>query len=88
MAGIIEQLNINSSVWTQLVIFIITLIVFRFAFIGKLKEVAHLRADQIESQGANTDELTKRAQKILDTYQSDVTKAYASSQDELNKEKK
>lgn len=75
ITSILTQLDVNSTIYTQLIIFIIFFVLVKFIFIDKLKTVLDSRGGELVKQDEKAVELEKMAREMELDYEQTLLKS-------------
>lgn len=87
IASILTQLDVNSTIYAQLIIFIIFFVLVKFIFIDKLKSVLDSRGGELTKQDEKATELEKMAREMELNYEQSLLKSRKEIEAKLNIEK-
>ncbi len=85
---ILDQLNLNSSIFTQFAIVVVLYLIAKFVFFNQLKHVIELRIQKTSKTEDSANELVEKFETLKEVYEKKIDTTYKEIQETKNTEKK
>lgn len=85
---ILDQLNLNSSIFTQFAIVVVLYFIAKFFFFKRLQEVIELRIEKTAKTENTANDLLEKFQTLKEVYEKKIDSTYKEIQETKNTEKK
>lgn len=88
LLGILDRLEINSSVFTQTIVVFVLFFIAKYLFYGKLQDILETRAAKTTGLESQADKQFERVEALKEEYENKISGARLKAQKEFNQAKK